>query len=155
RRGAVGLDAEMRRGVSLGIEVKYADAPAGAGQGGGDVDCRRRLADAALLIDDCDPSHGKSSWRNPRDYRQVGEKEETPTMPVRARADAWRDVGVAILWHDAPRRGKCDAECRATLGRRDKSLVMLQMPPRLRDERLEAFLPGSLRDLPPELAGFV
>ena len=61
RRLAVGLDAEVGGGVGLRVEVEDADALAGLGQGGGEVDRGGRLADAALLVDDRDPSHGSPS----------------------------------------------------------------------------------------------
>ena len=65
RRLAVGLDAEVGGGVGLRVEVEHADALAALGQGRRQVDRRGRLADAALLIDDRDPSHGESSTKCP------------------------------------------------------------------------------------------
>ena len=58
---AVRLDAEVRGGVGLRVEVEDADALAALGQGRRQVDRGGRLADAALLIDDRDPSHDHSS----------------------------------------------------------------------------------------------
>ena len=51
----------MRRGVGLRVEVEDAYALAALGQRRGQVDRRRRLADAALLIDDRNPSHDRTS----------------------------------------------------------------------------------------------
>src|SRR5437773_455013 len=46
------VDAETRRRVALRIQVDHESTSAGQRQPGGDVDGRRRLADAALLIHD-------------------------------------------------------------------------------------------------------
>ena len=46
------LDPETRRGIALGVEVDDQDPLAELGETGTDVDRRRRLADAALLVGD-------------------------------------------------------------------------------------------------------
>ena len=51
RRSARG-DAEAGAGIALRVEVDDQHAPAGGGQGGGEIDRRRGLADAALLVGD-------------------------------------------------------------------------------------------------------
>jgi hypothetical protein len=51
----------MGGGMSLGIKVDDTDALAIFGEGGGEIDGRSCFADAALLIDNCDPSHSLSS----------------------------------------------------------------------------------------------
>ena len=62
-RLAVRLEAEVRRGVGLRVEVEDADALPGGREGRREVDRRRRLAHAAFLVDDRDPSHdSSSSW---------------------------------------------------------------------------------------------
>ena len=48
------LDAQPGRGVALGVEVDDQRALAELGEAGADVDRRRRLADAALLVGDGD-----------------------------------------------------------------------------------------------------
>ena len=55
------LDAQVGRGVGLRIKIQDADPPAALRQSRGQVDSGGRLADAAFLIDDRDPSHGRSS----------------------------------------------------------------------------------------------
>ena len=60
RRLAVRLDAQVRGGVRLRIQIEHADALLRPGQGGREIDRGGGLADAALLIDDRDPSHGVS-----------------------------------------------------------------------------------------------
>ena len=63
----------MRGGVGLRVEVEDADAPAARGQGRRQIDRRGGLADAALLIDDRDPSHGSFLLSiSRRDYRRGG-----------------------------------------------------------------------------------
>ena len=56
-RLAVGLDAEVGGGVGLGVEVEHANALATLGQCRCQIDRCGGFADAAFLIDDCDPSH--------------------------------------------------------------------------------------------------
>src|SRR6516162_5169736 len=55
---AIIFDAAVGGSVGLRVEDDDADAAAALGQGGGEVNGRGRFADAALLIDDRDPSHG-------------------------------------------------------------------------------------------------
>ena len=52
--GGAALHAEARRQVGLRVEVDEEDALVGEGEGGGEVDGGGGLADAALLVRDCD-----------------------------------------------------------------------------------------------------
>ena len=56
--GAAGaLAADAARGVGLGVEVDEQDLLARQGEGGGQIDGRRGLADAAFLVGDGDDAH--------------------------------------------------------------------------------------------------
>src|SRR5262249_43618689 len=57
-RLAIRFDAEVSGGVGLRVQINDTDALAVLGKGGREIDSCGRLADAAFLIDDCDPSHG-------------------------------------------------------------------------------------------------
>jgi hypothetical protein len=46
------LDAESRRCIALGIQIGDEGRTAREGEAGGKTNCRRRLAYAALLVDD-------------------------------------------------------------------------------------------------------
>ena len=51
---ALAFQADAARGVALGVAVDEQDGAAGKGECGGQIDRRRGLADAALLICDGD-----------------------------------------------------------------------------------------------------
>jgi len=51
----------MGSGMGLRIEIKHTNALAAFGEGCGKVHRGRCLANATLLVDDRDPSHGSSS----------------------------------------------------------------------------------------------
>jgi len=54
----VAVAAKRHRGVALRVEIDEQRLRAGGGYTGGQVDCGRRLADAALLVRDCvDEAH--------------------------------------------------------------------------------------------------
>src|SRR5437763_439189 len=54
RLQVAGVDPEARRGVALRVEIHHEDPVAELGEGGAEVDRRRGLADAPLLVGDCD-----------------------------------------------------------------------------------------------------
>src|SRR5262249_16195683 len=55
--GAAGQESQVERGVGLWVEVEDQGAVPLARQSSCQVHGRRRLADPALLIQDCNPSH--------------------------------------------------------------------------------------------------
>ena len=74
--------SEGRRGVSLRIQVDHEDPSAHGGQGCRDVDGRRRLADAALLVRDGD--HPRASAQSDADVsRAPGDERSDPRVHVR------------------------------------------------------------------------
>ena len=75
-RVAVGTQSEPRGGVRLGVEVDDQTPLAGLGQAGGEVDGRRGLADAALLIRD-----------------RVDPGRHRPTVATQPDAPRWRSGG--------------------------------------------------------------
>ncbi len=86
-----GGQAQVQRRVGLRVDIGQADALAGAGQAGGEVDGRRRFAHAPLLIDDGDLSHRmtpgyvgltSSATARHRSRRRAGRLSERD--PVRA-----------------------------------------------------------------------
>src|SRR5262249_26191642 len=81
RRRAVRLDAKVSGGMCLRVEVEDADAASALGQRCRQVDRGRRLADAALLIEDRDPSHERGPSMGNRcattsDYKEGGKTGE-------------------------------------------------------------------------------
>ena len=79
RLQAAVLDAQPGRGVALRIEVDDQRSLAELGEAGTDVDRRRRLADAALLVGDGDHTGQRAADRLgdaivPRLVRDVGEQ---------------------------------------------------------------------------------
>ena len=62
------IDAEAAAGVALRVHVYNQDVDAVEGKRGGDIDCRRGLADAALLVGD-----GENEGRHGIGPRAYGE----------------------------------------------------------------------------------
>src|SRR5262245_33877488 len=87
--------------MGLRIEVEHADAFAGAGKSRGQVDRRRGLADAALLIDDRDPSH--------RSRPQIFADYSAKRMLAKCRFRRCRSVELAKRGHVGKWRAKRDA----------------------------------------------
>ena len=89
-RDAVRLLAEPGGGVRLGVEIDEQRPLARLREAGREVDGSRRLADAALLVRECDdPAGHASSLERASDY----------PLPVRDAAPPYANEGPHALWH--------------------------------------------------------